>query len=468
MRVGLYTRISKDATGLGAGVARQEQDCRAKAEANGWTVARVYSDNDTSAYSGTPRPGYRQLLNDIKTGALDAVLVWHVDRLYRRTTELEEFIAICQPRNVPTYTVQSGPLDLATPSGRMVARTLGSVSQYESEQKAERQRRANRQRAEAGRHFGTRRPFGFELDGVTVRPDEAEAVRQACADVLAGKSLASIARDWNARGFVTPQAANDWTSSVLRRTLQTERLAGVKTYRGQIVRDTDGMPVEAAWPAVVDLETWHAVQGFLSSRTPSWPGASRQLLSGVARCAVCDAVIHSGGSRNGRRRYRCSQKGGHAYREAEPIDEYVSDVAIARLARPDAVDLFAAAKDAPDVAEIQREIVALNVRRDAMAEGFADGSVTLSQFKAANAKLAARIEELEATLPTRSLPALVDLVSARDPREVWSTLSDDIRRQVIDALMIVRLTSVGTKERAYFDVKARLVNPATVRIEWRT
>ena len=94
---------------------------------------------------------------------LDAVLVWHVDRLYRRTNELEEYISICQPRNVPTHTVQSGPLDLATPSGRMVARTLGSVAQYESEQKAERQRRANRQRAQAGSTLAPADPLGSSL-----------------------------------------------------------------------------------------------------------------------------------------------------------------------------------------------------------------------------------------------------------------------------------------------------------------
>jgi len=467
MRVGLYTRISKDATGLGAGVARQEQDCRAKAEANGWTIAGVYSDNDISAYSGTPRPGYRQLLNDIKAGALDAVLVWHVDRLYRRTTELEEFIAICQPRNVPTHSVQSGPLDLATPSGRMVARTLGSVSQYESEQKAERQRRANRQRAEAGRHFGTRRPFGFELDGVTVRPEEADAVRAACSDVLTGKSLASIARGWNERGLVTPQASNAWTSTVLRKTLGTERLAGIKTYRGQVVRDVGGEPVETAWPALVDFETWQAVQAVLSSRSRSWPGTSRQLLSGVARCAVCEAPIHSGGSRKGQRRYRCSQKGGHAYRGAEPVDEYVTEVVIARLSQPDAVDLLAA-QDTTDLGEVRREIAGLNVRRDAIAEGFADGSISLSQFKAANSKLAARLDELESKIPTHTLPALADLAAARDPRELWDTLSVDVRRQVIDALMIVRLAPVGTKEHAYVDVGARIVNPETVPIEWRS
>ncbi|WP_231918612.1 zinc ribbon domain-containing protein [Microlunatus sagamiharensis] len=208
------------------------------------------------------------------------------------------------------------------------------------------------------------------------------------------------------------------------------------------------------------------MQAVLSARAPSWPGASRQLLSGVARCGACDAPIHSGGARNGRRRYRCSQKGGHAYREAEPVDNYVGEVVIARLNRPDAIELISSA-DANDVSEVQRDIRALNVRRDAIAEGFADGSVSLSQFKAANARLSARMQELEAKVPTPGLPALAHLATARDPREVWGSLDIDVRRQVIDVLMVVRLVPVGTKERAYLDVEARIVNPETVQIAWR-
>src|SRR4029453_2502318 len=113
------------------------------------------------------------------------------------------------------------------------------------------------------------------------------------------------------------------------------------------------------WPALVDLDVWQAAQALLKAPERRWPSASRLflsvgsrwslcgcpapsgrwrswsrlLLSGVARCAVCDAPIQSGGTRNGRSRYRCARMGGHAYREAAPADEYISEVVIPRLAR---------------------------------------------------------------------------------------------------------------------------------------
>src|SRR5215218_7156812 len=160
-RAAIYTRISEDREGAGLGVERQEADCRALAERLCWSIVATFSDNDVSASSGRPRPGYRHLLGALRTGQADAVLVWHTDRLHRSPKELEAYIDVCQPRDVPTATVKTGPLDLATPTGRMAARVYGAVARYEVEHMAERQQRARLQAATDGRWSGGRRPFGY-------------------------------------------------------------------------------------------------------------------------------------------------------------------------------------------------------------------------------------------------------------------------------------------------------------------
>lgn len=259
-------------------------------------VVAVYCDNDTSAYSSAARPGYRSLLGAVERGDLDVVLVWHTDRLYRRMQDLEEYISVCQGRNVPTLAVQAGPLDLSTPSGRMIARTLGSVAQYESEQKAERQKRANYQRALQGRHFSTQRVFGYEPDGVRLREDESTAVAQAYQAVLDGIPLAGICRRLNEAGFRTAKKGNLWDSTTLSQLLRSPRYAGYRVYHREILTTPEGTPVRGEWATVVDEETWHAAQAVLTDPIRKWEHPPRQLLSGVARCSVCDAVIHSGGS----------------------------------------------------------------------------------------------------------------------------------------------------------------------------
>jgi site-specific DNA recombinase len=134
-------RISSDPTGAGLGVARQEEDCRALSDRIGWRVTRVYRDNDVSVYTGRPHPQWRQLLADIHTGLVDAIVCWHVDRLTSCPRELEEVIDLHDKRGINLATV-TREIDLSTPTGRMLPRMLGAAARHETEHKAERHRRA--------------------------------------------------------------------------------------------------------------------------------------------------------------------------------------------------------------------------------------------------------------------------------------------------------------------------------------
>jgi DNA invertase Pin-like site-specific DNA recombinase len=64
----MYARISLDKLGKAAGVGRQTERCRDIAEREGWAVENVLVDNDLSAYSGTRRPEYEQLLDLVRRG----------------------------------------------------------------------------------------------------------------------------------------------------------------------------------------------------------------------------------------------------------------------------------------------------------------------------------------------------------------------------------------------------------------
>ncbi|WP_234442103.1 recombinase family protein [Streptomyces sp. NRRL S-1448] len=198
-RAAIYVRISQDRGGAGLGIARQEEGCRALCARKGWDVVDVYPDNDVSAYSGAPRPKWQELLADINEGIVNAVVCWHVDRLTRSPRELEDVIDLADRHGLELATV-SGEIDLATPTGRMIARMLGAAARHEAEHKAERQQRQRRQAAEAGKVAGGgKRPFGYEDDRITLKKGEAEIVREGTRRVLAGESLSSICRDWQAR-----------------------------------------------------------------------------------------------------------------------------------------------------------------------------------------------------------------------------------------------------------------------------
>lgn len=458
----IYARISKDRAGAGLGVDRQLADCRDLAEREGWVVTAERTDNDLSAYSGKLRPGYRALLADIDHGRADAVIAWHTDRLHRRPLELEEYISVCERRNVPTVTVRSGPLDLATPSGRMIARQLGAVARYEVEHAIERGKRAKEQAAAAGRFRGGRRAFGYEADGVTVVDVEAEVVRECADRILVGESLSSLARELNSRN-VTTSGGHAWSSTALRRVLLRPRNFARIELAGEVLEG-----VTAEWPAILDEDTGRAVRALLLDprrlRAPKsadrvWLGAGLYL---CGRCSDGTTVKSGGYISTGAPAYRCRLHG-HLTRVAKPVDELVTAVVLRRLARPDARVLLRR-ETSEDPGSLHTQAVGLRARLDELAALFADGTLTASQLAVGTRRLRADLDRVETQLSAvATRDPLAGFADAADIGEAWGASSVARRKLVVGALMTVRLlpTRPGRQPGGgYF-------NPETVAIEWR-
>ena len=80
--------------------------------------------------------------------------------------------------------VPFGAIDLATPSGRLVARQLGAVARYEIEHAIERQKSAKLQAAKAGKYGGGMRPYGYKGDGVTIGPVERDVLLEMAERII--------------------------------------------------------------------------------------------------------------------------------------------------------------------------------------------------------------------------------------------------------------------------------------------
>ena len=254
--------------GAGINAAGQQADCRPLAATLGWTVAEVFTDNDISAYSGKPRPAYRRMLDAIRAGQVDAVLAWHTDRLHRSPTELEEYISICEPRSVPTHCVKAGPLDLTTPSGRLVARQVGAVARYEVEHMAERIRSQKAKATAAGQWTGGGRPFGYSRDGMALVSAEVDAIKDGVRRVLAGESVYAITKAWQAT--VPPVRGGTWHAQNVHRVLTRPRNAGLAAHHGEVVG-------AGSWPAIVSEDEHRAVCAILKDPKRSTYSGVRSL-----------------------------------------------------------------------------------------------------------------------------------------------------------------------------------------------
>lgn len=465
LRAAVYCRISADPEGRELGVQRQEEDCRARAEREGWVVVGVFTDNDLSAStrSRKRRPRFEDMLAAVERAEVDVVVAYSNSRLTRRPLELEHLIKLHERTRVRISTVVSGDDDLSTADGRMVARIKASVDAAEAERTAERGARAAKQRAESGQMRG-RRCFGYLGDGSLV-PAEAEAIREAVESVLAGASLYEVARRWDAAGLQRLHGGS-WRPhpTKVKQVLTSARIAAIPVYQGVEMPD-----VEASWAPIIDRDKLAQVRAVLcdpARRTNNRRPARNSVLSGILRCE-CGAPMRSSTSQGSRKldpvrravervpSFMCSAGAGRclAMIRAEPVEEAVREAVVVELLSRDLAALAPEPADGARMAELRAELADVAEARAAVYSALAarpqDAVAAGAALEGLDGRQHAAEAELEA-IGRRFGPALFvsraaeDLLALSDGDadrraarvlERFLALDLGIRRAVVDALL---------------------------------
>lgn len=434
---------------------RQEQDCRRLAETLGIDVTGVYIDNDLSAFSGKKRPAYSDMLDRLAKGSAQAVLCWHTDRLHRSPRELESYIDVCEKHGITTHATQAGEIDLATPSGRAVARTLGAWARYESEHKSERLIRSKQQAREQGKFIGGPIPYGWDIVNreAVVNREQAAAVKLACDMVLAGESFASILREFQSRGIKTARGGDRWNHASLHSVLLRPKLAGLKEVDGELIDDP-------GFPALVSEDVWLGTRAVLSdpSRRLSFDNRNKWLLSGIAECE-CGSEVKVGATRDhrgGRRAvYRCKVEGpGHVNRQAVQVEMVVNAYVEAFLSQTKA-DAFAVAATSDPESGLVAEANGLRARMSEAALMAADGIISMAQLGQITERLRTKLGELESRMADHAIAA--GQANQFDTVREWNEASLDKKRKILAQHFRVRLMRVGNTKGRNFDPDSVLV-----------
>ncbi|MFI5833190.1 recombinase family protein [Micromonospora sp. NPDC051300] len=495
MKALIYCRQSLDKDGDELAVTRQLDDGRQLARLRGWHVVRELVENDVSAAGRHKRPQFEQVLSSIEAGEVKAVICWDMSRLSRNRRDTLRLLEAGEKARIVLAFVRGSDLDLSTPSGALIADVLSAVSRNEIKVKSDRQQAANRQAAEQGRRVGGRRPFGYgpvigheqvvnkltgEVESREIRdfnaelPEEATALRDAYKDVLRGVPLGRIVRAWNERGLTTTQRGRDgqpakWSTPSLRAVLLNPRNAGLRYHvdaekRGAVhpIRARlESIVGPATWPAIVREETWRAVVDILTDPSRTSPGRTgRRMLSGLGLCGVCEATVHAGGGQNRQPGYRCSADYGHVSRRAQPVDDWVGQVVIAWLSRPDA-SKYLLQEEEDDPGETRTEVRRLRKRLNGLAALHASDEIDDEQLRTGTRTLRKRIAEMERTLVRSERASVLEpLINAPDVEAAWESMDVDRRRAVVEHLMVVKIMPPGRGTRT-FRPESVVITPKT-------
>lgn len=317
-RAVIYTRLSvKDPDGGDHGsLERQEDDCLDYAKKKGYEVTRVFRDEGVSATRGDKRKQFKAMLTELEGGKVNVVLIWKLDRLARRSTDLDRFLKILEEEQIILYSVADGH-EAKPGNSHLALRILTIVAGEESNNIGIRVRRAKLERARLGAHTGGGpRPYGWtSATKDRVVPHERKQILELVRRFLSGETCHAIARDWNDRGIRSSTGVR-WNSSQLYNILRSPRYAGVVLYQ----RKTKSPQVfKATWKPIVDQQTWALVEHELARRAkePKNGGyhGRRHLLSGFLVCEACGYKMLSWkGNERKAAVYLCQQRTEHPER----------------------------------------------------------------------------------------------------------------------------------------------------------
>ena len=132
------------------------------------------------------RPGMQKLLDALRTGKLERIVVWRLDRLGRTTKGLCDLFDELHERHCDLVSIKDG-FSLDSPAGRLHARILASVAEYENEVRRERVLAGQAVAKNKGKTWGGSEK-GWRWK---VSDDQVAAIHEMKS---AGKPIAQIAR----------------------------------------------------------------------------------------------------------------------------------------------------------------------------------------------------------------------------------------------------------------------------------
>jgi site-specific DNA recombinase len=425
----IYTRVSRDAKGERISVESQERECLAECERRGWTVRKVFCDNNISASRfGKRRPEWEQLQMELRQG--DVLVMWEASRAARGMEDHLNLRKVCAEKDV-LLSYKGRVLDLADGDDRFTGGLDALLAERESEQTRVRVLRGKLDAARDGKP-ATRPPWGYRRVGVgewEFDPVEAPRVREAVERLLAGETQYSVL-DWlRATEGYAPS-----TPTTLRRALLNPAVAGLRQHQGETVG-------EASWPAMITKEQhdqlksrdrrMRATYGYSSQPGPQ----PKYLLSGIAKCGECgEGLRHR--ARNGRKPYYDCRKG-HVSRLVEMLDQAVEAEIFNWLS---GIDPSLYETEDVDDSVVLAEIDKVQKRLDDWEAEAIAGKVSAGAFGRAERELTAEMESLRAKL--HSSPEL-----ELDPA-MWPELTIAERRQIVRALFRVVVPKLTRRARA--------------------
>lgn len=466
MRTAIYIRVStEDQAREGFSIPAQREKLLSYVHSQGWEVQAVYAEEGVSA-KDTKRPALSQLLQDIRTGEIDVVLVYRLDRLTRSVLDLYQLLQEFD-RHAVHFKSCTEVYDTTTAIGRLFITLVAALAQWERENLAERVKLGMSQMARERKRPGGPAPFGYNLvqGTLVVNQREAAGVRSMFERYDRGESPRQIAEWANHSGLRGKNGAS-WSASAVLRLLKNPVYHGALRWNYTDADQQRNAPEEwiieeATHPAIIDQSCFSRVQERMSARGTSHPRvlSSRYLFSGLLYCSRCGSsmrgktttITGKGEKRYTHRYYLCKNKLAGTC-DAPAIREDRLEKAIVHELMQHSPESIAALQEVVQTLFQSNSCSAketgqdLQIRRQRWEQAYEEGFLSLADLQEKINALERAAKERERTYSVFSSVERFDPDALSNWNLIWSYANEKERRLLV--CMLIQRVDVEATDAA--------------------
>ena len=235
----------------------------------GWELINKQYDDGGISGGHMEREGLQELLNDIRAGHVDVVVVYKVDRLTRSITDFGKLVEAFDEQEVSFVSVTQA-FNTTNSMGRLTLNVLLSFAQFEREVTAERIRDKIASSKQKGMWMGGRVPFGYRNENrqLFIEPEEAKTLRLMFDLYLTLRNVRLVREELDRRNIFSRKYTNKSGDSAGGIPFTRGNIASILSnpvYRGKIKHKDKVYP--GNHEAIISKEKWDEVQALLSARS---------------------------------------------------------------------------------------------------------------------------------------------------------------------------------------------------------
>lgn len=288
--VGLYPRVStEDQSRFGHSLDEQEDKLKQLCNFKDYEIYKIYREEGVSA-KDTNRPKFQEMIEDMKSGKINKIIVYRLDRLTRSIKDLETICTLLEEYNCSLESVAE-EINTSTANGKFFIRMLTILAQLEIERTSERTKFGLIGAAKKG-HLSGKPPLGYtKLDkskDLIIDDIKAEVVRRIFRLYLDGLSVCSICKLFNQEEVLNRHWSTTTVDKILSNQLYIGNMEYGKRSKGEI------QIFENVVPSIIDKTTFEMVQKRKQKNLKNFYRKLNYIFMQKIKCTKCNKIM--GGS----------------------------------------------------------------------------------------------------------------------------------------------------------------------------